>query len=151
LRGKHTNMERLNTHPSARHFGQKFEIEIVGANERFRTNPLLSAWSTKCHIIVSNERPRTYPCLGDVTSVFDRATNTHPDPVSCCMLYSPTSQHHRIPRPTHITMKLSLPEPHVRAWYWYAFAAEVFAACALVSGASRASRASRTSSASSRA
>nr|ODN78246.1 UMF1 family MFS transporter [Cryptococcus depauperatus CBS 7841] len=25
-----------------------------------------------------------------------------------------------------------LPPPHVRAWYWYAFAAEVFSACALV-------------------
>ncbi|BEJ15765.1 hypothetical protein CspHIS471_0503700 [Cutaneotrichosporon sp. HIS471] len=26
---------------------------------------------------------------------------------------------------------MKLPEPHVRAWYWYAFAAEVFAACAM--------------------
>ncbi|CAK9781701.1 MFS general substrate transporter [Cutaneotrichosporon oleaginosum] len=26
---------------------------------------------------------------------------------------------------------MKMPEPHVRAWYWYAFAAEVFAACAM--------------------
>lgn len=29
-------------------------------------------------------------------------------------------------------IKLELPPRHVRAWYCYAFAAEVFAACAMV-------------------
>lgn len=31
-----------------------------------------------------------------------------------------------------LVMRLDLPSPHVRAWYSYAFAAEVFSACAMV-------------------
>lgn len=39
----------------------------------------------------------------------------------------------RYNHPYHIPRTMpTLPEPHVRAWYWYAFAAEVFAACAMV-------------------
>lgn len=41
----------------------------------------------------------------------------------------------RLVTTAHTMSGVVLPPPHVRAWYWYAFAAEVFAACAIVSQA----------------